>query len=80
MDTKNLPKWSPKPPKSTPEGTERAPGRPKNPKKKQTQHKAPFRQIGSPYFDRKSGQHGSKLVSKLEGKSKNNLCKNRSEK
>ena len=42
--------------------------------------KPPLGQLALPYFKRKSGQHGSKLASKIEGKSKKNRCKNRSKK
>ena len=80
MGTKNFQNGGPNPPKSSPEGAKKEPGHPKNRKKRQIQQKAPLAHIASPYFKRKSGQHGSKLASQTEAKSKKNRCKNRSKK
>ena len=40
----------------------------KNRKRSYAQQKTPFPQLAPPYFDRKSGQHGSKLGSQIEPK------------
>ena len=75
MGTKNLQNGSPNRPKSSPEGAKRGPGRPKNRKKKLTHQKTPIPQLASPIFEGKSGQHGSKLASKMDPKSKKNRWK-----
>ena len=69
MGTKNYQNGGPNPPKSSPEGAKRGPGRPENRKKRQTQHKPPTARSRLPCFERKSGQHDSKLASKIEEKS-----------
>ena len=50
----------------------------KNRLKKATQQKRGRNLTGAPLLSRKSGQHGSKLGSKIDQKSMKNLCKNRS--
>ena len=80
MDTKNLPKWKPETSQIELRGRQEGAINPKKPKKRQTQHKAPLSPIRSPYFDRKSDQHGSKLASKNEAKSRKKRYKKRSKK
>ena len=63
-------------PKSSPEDPKRVPGRPKNRKRRSTQHKPPSSYLGAPDLEQKRGQHGSKLVSKIEAKAKQKSMQN----
>ena len=77
---KNLPKWTPNGVPDGPVGGQDGSKIEKNRLKKATQHKTGKLFTASPLLSRKSGQHGSKLASKIEGKSKKHRCKNRSKK
>ena len=53
MGTKKLQNGGPNPPKSSPEGAKRGPGRPENRKKRQTQQKTPVPQLVPPILGEK---------------------------
>ena len=76
--SKMEPKWSQLGTKMEQNGAKMGQNFEKNRFKKATQQKRGWRFTGSPLLSRKSGQHGSKLASKIDQKSIKNRCKNRS--
>ena len=78
IEPKTFQNRAPEPPKSSPNGTKRGPGRPKNRKRTQIQQRGGYPPDYLRHFGGKCSQHGPKLASQIEPKSIKNRCKNRS--